>query len=426
MKRRHFLLGAGAALAGAWLARPDPRGGPHDDWFGRLNRDLRAAGVGRPVLVIDRARLARNCRRLMAGMAPDRHYRIVAKSLPSVPLIREVMAHTGSRRVMAFHQPFINALAEALPDCHILLGKPMPVAAVARFYDVLPADSRFAPARQLEWLVDSVARLGQYLALAQARDLQLRINIEIDVGLHRGGLATPAELDPLLTLIGQHPDRLRFAGFMGYDAHVGKLPAFIEGREDSLRRAQRSYQAFIDRLAQRFPDQYHDDLTFNGAGSPTILLHGRESPLNDLAAGSALLKPSDFDLPPLADFEPAAFIAAPVLKSLPGLALPGPLPLGRAWGAWDPNRRHTWFIYGGNWLAHPHSPAGLAANGLYGTSSNQMMLNGDGGQALGVDDFVFFRPTQSEAVLTGFGDLAALGPDGSLDWWPALAAGPGA
>ena len=59
--------------------------------------------------------------------------RLVAKSLPSVPLIREVMAQTGTDRVMVFHQPFINAMAEAEPGCDLLLGQPMPGQAAARF-----------------------------------------------------------------------------------------------------------------------------------------------------------------------------------------------------------------------------------------------------------------------------------------------------
>ena len=224
MKRRTFLLALGGGLAAAWWLKPGDQGGPHGAYFQPYNTLFRDSGPGRPLLFIDRQRLAANCRRLQQALPPGRAYRIVAKSLPSVPLIREVMAQTGTDRVMVFHQPFINAMAEAEPGCDLLLGKPMPVRAAARFYEELPEDAGFDPDRQLQWLIDSDARLKEYLELARRLDRRLRINVEIDVGLHRGGLTEPGQLDALLERIAAHPRHLAFAGFMGYDAHVGKLP----------------------------------------------------------------------------------------------------------------------------------------------------------------------------------------------------------
>ncbi|MBI54958.1 MAG: alanine racemase [Alcanivorax sp.] len=425
MKRRTFLLALGGGLAVAWWLKPGDRGAPHPPYFQGLNELLRNRGPGRPVLLIDRQRLADNCRRLMERLPPGRDYRIVAKSLPSVPLIQAVMAETGSRRAMVFHQPFINALAAAEPGCDLLLGKPMPVNAAARFYEELPADAGFNPDRQLQWLIDSEARLREYLALARRLNRRLRVNLELDVGLHRGGLADPHELDALMTLIDAHPEHLAFSGFMGYDAHVGKVPAILETREDSLRKSQAVYQGFIDRLYHTHPRYRDQPLTFNGAGSPTFALHGDETPLNELAAGSALVKPSDFDLDTLAAFEPAAFIATPVLKARDGLDLPGPVPLGDAWTLWDPNRRRTYFIYGGYWKAQPVSPPGIESNRLYGVSTNQMMYNGSPATDLEVGDLIFFRPTQSEFVLLQFGDLAAVADGAIQGWWPPLPQGEG-
>ncbi len=163
-------------------------------------------------------------------------------------------------------------------------------------------------------------------------------------------------------------------------------------------------------------------LTLNGAGSPTYRLHGADSPLTEVAVGSALLKPTDFDLDLLADFEPAAFIATPVLKAIDGLHLPGPDWAGRAWAAWDPNRRRSFFIYGGKWMARCASPAGLADNALYGSSSNQALLNASAAVDLAVDDHVFLRPTQSEAVLLQFGELLAVRGARIEARWPVLPA----
>ena len=424
MKRRQFLVGAAAVGLAAWWLKPGDRGAPHDDYFAALQQRLQQLGAGRPLLVIDRERLARNCQRLVDGLPAGKAFRIVAKSLPSMALIREIMQLTGSQRLMTFHQPFMNALAVAEPDCDLLLGKPMPVAAAAQFYAELPAESTFDPSRQVQWLIDTLPRLEQYLALAQQLDTRLRISVEIDVGLHRGGLQQAADIDALADLIRRHPQHLELAGLMGYDAHVGKMPGFIESTETSLRKSNGIYQSFIDRLRHEHGDLWRDDLVLNGAGSPTFRLHDEQSPLNEVSAGSCLVKPTDFDLGLLADFEPAAFIATPVLKKLDGLTLPGPLPIGALWQAWDPNRSTTLFIYGGKWMAKPESPAGLSENTVYGTSSNQMMLNGSPSQQLNVDDWIFLRPTQSEAVLLQFGDLLALDAD-QHQWWAPLDAGHG-
>lgn len=118
-------------------------------------------------------------------------------------------------------------------------------------------------------------------SLARGLERTLNVNIEIDVGLHRGGVEDAAVLDSMLRMINAEP-RLRFTGFMGYDAHC----------------------------------------TLNTAGSLTLHLHEVSGPANELSVGSAAVKPSHFDLPALAGLAPAAFIATPVLKSMPRFRLP--------------------------------------------------------------------------------------------------------
>ena len=87
MKRRTFVIGAvGAAAAAAWL-KPGDRGEQYSEYFRGLNSALRAQHLGRPVLVVDRERLAANCALLNERIAPGKAYRIVAKSLPSLPLM---------------------------------------------------------------------------------------------------------------------------------------------------------------------------------------------------------------------------------------------------------------------------------------------------------------------------------------------------
>lgn len=422
MQRRTFLIGGAAIAAGAALAlRPADEGGPYPPYFARLNALLRAQGPGRPLMLIDRARLHANCAKVKARLAPGKAFRVVAKSLPSLPLLTEVMGLMGTQRLMVFHQPHLNALAAALPQADLLLGKPMPVNAAATFYRAL-GKTGFDPARQLQWLIDSRERLQDYLALAQALGTRLRVSLEIDVGLHRGGLASTEALNAVLELIKAHPQHLELAGLMGYDAHVGKIPSVIESREKSFAKACDAYRTMQQALYAFDPALRERALVFNGAGSPTLRLHDQKSPLNEVSAGSCLVKPRDFDLDLLADLEPAAFIATPVLKTLEGLTIPGIEGMSRALPLWNRNQQRSYFIYGGLWLAKYESPPGLFDNGLYGKSSNQAIVTSSARVPLRVNDQVFLRPTQSERVLLDFGDLAVV-EDGRISaWWPALPA----
>jgi len=420
MKRRHFVIGAAALGAGAALAlRPRAEARPHDDYFRALNEELRRHGPARPCLLIDLDRLDRNIAAVVASVRAPRHYRVVEKSLPSPKLLEYIMGKAGTNRLMSFHQPFANADARLFPACDILAGKPLPVRSAERFYRELQGP--FDPARQMQWLVDTPERLRQYLELAQGLGTRLRINIEIDVGLHRGGVADDATLAGMLALLEAQAERLEFAGFMGYDPHVTALPRFAGSREELFADVMRRYGERVDFLRRQHPALWHEGLTLNTAGSPTYKLHEQESLCNDISVGSALLKPTHFDIDTLAEHVPAAFIATPVLKAVGPLRLPALDGLSRLARAWDPNAREMFFVYGGNWMADYESPRGLRRNGLYGKSSNQENVTASPGTGLSVDDHVFLRPQQSEAVLLEFGDLLAVRGGRIVEQWPVLA-----
>ena len=61
---------------------------------------------------------------------------------------------------------------------------------------------------------------------------------------------------------------------------------------------------------------------------------------------------------------------------------------------------------------------GLQSNSVYGRSSNQEMVNGSSAVGLTIEDQVFLRPTQTEAVLLQFGDLLAVRGGKIVDTWP--------
>lgn len=396
--------GALPPLAGG---RPQaaPRGRADESaWYRAMGTAVREAGVGEPALLIDLDRLDANIERVRQALPAGRNLRLVQKSLPSLPLLEYIVPRLGARGLMTFHRPFLNRYAERAPQHDQLLGKPMPVAAVQQFYRELRPGGGFDPARHLQWLVDTEARLAQYLALAQAQDLCLQVNVEIDVGLRRGGVPAPEALAPLLALVAAHPRHLRWSGFMAYDSHAVQAPAWSSPVR-AVAQCNERHRAFIAWARAHHPALCHEGLCFNGAGSPTLTLHGNDTPLTELSMGSALVKPCDFDVASLAVLQPALLLATPVLKVLPHLEIPFIEPLARLAGRLLPGRGQSVFVYGGRWMARPVWPAGLRSNGLYGLSSNQQLMNLPAAVAVAPDDVVLWRPTQSEAVLLQCGDL---------------------
>lgn len=415
MQRRIFLRNTGIALgavaaAGLGYRLTRTPSGPYDPFFQTLNETLKDYKRALPCLLLDLDALDRNLAALQTVLPAGAAFRTVAKSLPSPELINYMVQKTGSRRLMSFHQPFLSQLSnKGDANLDILLGKPMPVQTAAYYYDTLHPENGFDPARQVQWLVDTEQRIQEYIALAKGKNLHLRLNVEIDVGLHRGGFDTIEQVANALRLIEQHPEQVSFAGFMGYDAHIAKVPSILLPREKAYHRMRDFYDAGKNLVRSHFPALWREDLTFNGAGSPTLTLHRQYgSPLNDLSAGSFAVKPTDFDIDTLDAFEPAAYIATPVLKKLPGCTLPSLEPVAGLLPLLDPNQAYTYFIYGGSWMADPVQPRGIRGNALFGKSTNQVMLNASAQTPLEVGDFVFFRPHQSEFVLLQFGGILGL------------------
>lgn len=420
MAKRRLMLGAAvAAPLGAWLARPSERGGPHSPYFAGLGRALHEAGVAQARMVIDLPRLRANLAAIGAhrgrtGMA----LRAVLKSLPSLPLMDEVARAWNSPRVMAFNAAQLQQLLAARPLAEPLLGKPLPVAAAAQVLGQLPVEV----GSRIEWLVDTPERLAQYRQLAEQRGQALKLNFELDVGLHRGGFEDVASLGPALASLRGAP-LLRWSGFMGYDAHVAALPDLPGMRATAWEEARRRWQAAWSAAEAALGPRPREGLTLNTAGSPTFRLHDGKGPANEVSVGSAALLPLDFEKPLLADLQPAAFIATPVLKSWPRFRLPeGATWLSRAAQAWDRNQARGFAIHGGHWLAEPVSPPGIAPSGLYGNSSNQQVMVASQRVDLRPDDYVFFRPQQSEAVLLQFGDLLVFDGTRISASWPVLPA----
>ncbi|MBA6156716.1 alanine racemase [Tenacibaculum sp. S7007] len=373
-----------------------------DTYFNNLNQQLKNHQRAIPCLLIDLDILDENIEKTQLNLSTNTNLRIVVKSLPSVELIDYILQKTNTSKLMVFHQPFLTDLASRLNNQKdILLGKPMPIKTAEYFYNNLPQQNNgFNPFTQIQWLVDTQKRIEEYIDLAKKLHQKIRLNIEINVGLHRGGFSSLKDLEKGLQLIQKNKEFVEFSGFMGYDPHVVKLPKIIRSEKKAFKLANQFYKNCKDLVKNDFPSLWKENLTFNGAGSPTLNLHKTtKSPVNDVSIGSCFVKPTTFDIPPLKEYKPSAFIATPVLKKFKNTTIPGLEKFKFLF------KQQSIFIYGGFWKADYYYPKNIKENKLFGNSTNQSLLNISNKTSLEIDDFVFLRPHQSEFVFLQFGEI---------------------
>ncbi|TGN10405.1 alanine racemase [Leptospira ilyithenensis] len=400
--------------------RPVNEGSPYSEYFSKLNRELKENGTGKPVVILDLDRLDQNLTTLSKNLPPPLSYRIVVKSLPSLDLLRYIIKFTHSKRLMVFHSGDLVMLLEhpEFSPFDILLGKPMPIRALEDVY----RKTNPVQFQKIHWLVDTETRLFQYLDFAKKKNLNLSIVLEIDIGLHRGGFSNTEISGIALDFIYKNQDHLKFGGFMGYEPHVASVPNIFGDKNDAVEKALQSslsiYEGFILEGKKSFPSLFEKELILNGGGSKTYRFYQKENRIvNDVSVGSALVMPTDFDVSTLKEHKPALFIAAPVLKRLEGTTIPFLEKLSFLFPIWNPNLQVTYFTYGGSYSAKKESPQGLFDNSLFGASTNQGILNGSRLTDLYPDDYVFFRPTQSEKVMAEMGEVTLIRNGKIFGYW---------
>ena len=379
-------------------------------YFARLQRALHAAEIAGPWMVIDRTRLDENLKRVKQSVPAELAIRVVAKSLPSPRLLAHVSKALETDRFMTFNLPMLQAIAREFPNADQMLGKPLLPAALKRFLR-----GEHDPSR-VQWLADTPQRLAAMEMIAAPAGATLRVALEINVGLERGGFEPGPEFRAALETLQRSPS-LSFSGLMGYEPHLTHLPDRFGLRKAAQRESWSRYRKFLEIAAETLGAEAISGAVRNIGGSPTFRLYKDDSLGNEVALGSCLVKPTDFDLEPLADLKPACFIAAPVLKTgktaLPGLGFADPI-----LNAIAPSSSRTVFLHGGDWRARPVDPPGLRNNKIFGRSPNQEMLNGGRDLALKPGELVFLRPHKSEAVLLQFGDLAIYDGEKIAERWP--------
>ena len=211
----------------------------HAEYFVKVQKALKRAGLAEPVLVVDRQRLDANISQLKTMLPADMKFRIVAKSLPCGPLLAHIATRADTDRLMTFNATMALQMLDLMPKADQLIGKPLPVAAVSALFDTIPARKRAALARQIQFLVDTPA-------LFEMRKLARRQKTPL--ACQSGDRCRPASrwhgawcrARQCAGGSGHHSD-LELTGFMGYEPHLSKIPK-LAGWRNRPQRCHRGLQ----------------------------------------------------------------------------------------------------------------------------------------------------------------------------------------
>lgn len=418
------------ALIVAIIARPRKVTCAYPPYFAQLNTMLLADRPGESAGLIDLDRIDHNLAVVRRALGNDFRLRLVTKSLPSIELLRYLMKQGQTNRLMVFSEPFIATILDSFPadSLDILLGKPLPVDAAARLSEKPGWTS-------VHWLIDSKVRLQEYLDLALRNDTLIRIALEIDIGLHRGGFGDLDAFSDAVRFIRQHPQQLQLTGLMGYDGHVPYVPFYLNKEkavQTAFDRSQQRYAQFVGVLEKQFDTGFIRGLTFNSGGTRTYFYYPDskvKTPVNDIAMGSGFLTPANFPELSSQGHQPALFLCSPILKKITGSPLPHADKLSPLIYRWNPNLEVSYFMLGGGWPGDVAAPAGMQHNcfwdGEHAFSNllpNQAILSSSDENMLKPGDFVFYQAWEGDGMLC-FDRLVLVRQGRITGTWPAFKGG---
>jgi len=135
--------------------------------------------------------------------------------------------------------------------------------------------------------VDNERNVGDLARTAANRKVQLHVLVDVDVGLHRCGVAPgDAAINLAKAVVGKG---LRFRGLMGYEGQVLRKPPGPE-KEQAASEAMRSLTQTAACLRQLgIPVEI-----LSGGGTGTYSLSGRYPGVTEIQAGSYLLMDTDY------------------------------------------------------------------------------------------------------------------------------------
>lgn len=382
---------------------------PDAQRFTAWNASLRALAAGRESAFVDLDAVDHNLKLVGQSLGSKIGLRLSAKSLPSLQLLEYMMTTACTNRLMAFSEGMVRDLLVRFgSDVDILLGRPLPVHALARTYATLEElGTGPNPTGGVRWLVDTPQSMQQFADFAAQKRERINVSVELDVGLHRGGARNAEQLLAMLGIIANSA-YLHFTGFMGYEGHVPFVSLDISSPAIEFSEVQRRYADFVREGRAAYPTLFEEPLVFNSGGSRTYHLYTDEldSPVNEVALGSAFFYPGNFHNLPDTELRVATFFATPVLRRLDPAELYPDADLLPGLAVENPDFQVWYVMTAGGFPGDRHYPQGLVnsptATGdpsrLVNMMPNQGRWLGSRQVPLEVGDFIFYQPWEADAI----------------------------
>jgi D-serine deaminase-like pyridoxal phosphate-dependent protein len=136
--------------------------------------------------------------------------------------------------------------------------------------------------------VDDVDNVAQLAAAASAKDVSLRVLIEVNVGMGRCGVTPGKAALALAQEIAARPS-LCFEGMMGYEGHAVKIPDLAERR-----RVAEEAMASLIATRDLIEETGIPVLIVSGGGTGTYAITGRYPGVTEIQAGSYLTMDSQY------------------------------------------------------------------------------------------------------------------------------------
>lgn len=164
--------------------------------------------------------------------------------------------------------------------------------------------------------VDDPINVTQLDAAAQARGVQLRILIEVDIGMGRCGVEPEKPALTLAQRVATAPG-LRFEGLMGYEGHTVMVPDFTERK----RRTEASLKPLLETKALIEAAGLPVSIVSSG-GTGTFDITGDYPGITEVQAGSYITMDTQYRDAVGVDFACALFVLAQVISTpRPGVAI---------------------------------------------------------------------------------------------------------
>jgi D-serine deaminase-like pyridoxal phosphate-dependent protein len=407
--------------------------GPEQQRFAQWNETLRALAAGRESAFVDLNAVDHNLRLVGEKLGSNIGLRLCAKSLPSLQLLEYMMVAACTNRIMAFSEGMVRDLLLRFgSDVDILLGRPATVHALARTFVTLDQQGEGQnPAGGVRWLVDTPQSMQQFADFAAERAERINVSVELDVGLHRGGARNNDQLLAMLGIINDS-EHLHFSGFMGYEGHVPFVSLELSTPEAEFTAVQRRYAEFIRMGREAYPDLFAEPLVYNSGGSRTYHYYtdDLETPVNEVALGSAFFYPSNFHNLPETGLRTATFFATPVLRKLDPAELYPDADLLPQLAEEQPEFQVWYVMTSGGFPGDRHYPSGLVnsptssgdPSRLVNMMPNQGRWLGSRDLPLEVGDFIFYQPWEADAV-RWLAYLDVFRGEQLVDQWPTFQPG---